>query len=60
MPELKPCPFCGNIPELTVDNICDELNYQVSCTHCFARTYLETSEEEAVEQWNRRADDEWY
>ena len=57
--ELKPCPFCGNIPELEVWNDGEDMNYKVNCTHCFCQTYYEDSEEEAVQMWNRRDVGEW-
>lgn len=60
MDELKPCPFCGEKAIITswIDG------FKVGCMQTFtcrggtsSSRYYET-EEEAVEEWNRRADDE--
>lgn len=55
MIELKPCPFCGGVAFLQEGMMED---YRVECFYCFAHTFYEDSEEEAIEAWNRRADDE--
>ena len=54
--ELKPCPFCGHEAEM--------LNYSknewlVCCPACdgMVERWRET-EKEAIEQWNRRANEE--
>ena len=57
MDNLKPCPFCGSAPEIVVVDECGEREYKVSCTKCFAKTFWETSEEEASRRWNERAED---
>lgn len=54
MPELKPCPFCGGEAEL-LNSLYGE--WIVRCPDCegMVEKWRET-EEEAAEQWNRRAD----
>ena len=53
--KLKPCPFCGGEAEVALFLG----NYLVVCKCCpgaiFPRKGM--TEEEAVEAWNRRADD---
>ena len=60
MNELKPCPFCGDIPML-YENKKDLRNilYSVSCygEHHTASVGYFYSEEEAIEAWNRRVED---
>lgn len=51
--KLKPCPFCGGVAMISKDIIGD---YRVECYHCFAHTFYEDSEEKAIEEWNRRAE----
>lgn len=51
MNELKPCPFCGNMPEVIEDG------YKAIAVHCFncgADITAETARK-AVAAWNRRA-----
>jgi Lar family restriction alleviation protein len=54
--ELKPCPFCGGKAEV-VDN---EYFVDVSCAHIHCRGYaaslMYNNKKEAIEAWNRRAD----
>lgn len=65
MTKLKPCPFCGDKPEIWVDNSVytltgeeeNDTNFQVSC-HCGVRTMWYATRSEAIKTWNRRADDE--
>lgn len=55
MEKLKPCPFCGG--EAKVQRF--PRNYSVYCTECGARTMsFKPTEEEAVEDWNRRVSDD--
>ncbi len=63
MPELKPCPFCGNEhPTLTDHNF---EGIRIRCPNCnitFSRDYYETGRGElgkirTVEAWNRRVND---
>lgn len=56
---LKPCPFCGGKAEMLVSEYDDSRKeYLVACAECdgMVERWRET-EEEAVEQWNRRASD---
>ena len=57
--ELKPCPFCGGKAEVLTD---ENEEYYVSCTECTALLGYCTdtwgdysTEDEAIEAWNRRA-----
>jgi len=56
--ELKPCPFCGGEAEVKFFLG----NYFVACKGCPGSTfpYKGMTEEEAVEAWNRRADNARY
>lgn len=54
--ELKPCPFCGNEARIVYNH---DQSCMVQCTNvyiCAARQELFDTEKEAVESWNRRAD----
>lgn len=59
MEDLKPCPFCGN----SWPAIGQEREYStfgtiyVYCTNCRASGPSMPSKKEAIEAWNRRADD---
>ena len=48
----RPCPFCGNEEVETMD-ITDTASI-VYCPKCYAAGPEGTSEEEAIEKWNRR------
>lgn len=50
--KLKPCPFCGG--EARFANT-DE-NW-IACVDCGAETTFFDTKEEAIEAWNRRAND---
>lgn len=52
MPELNPCPFCGE--KARIDRY--ENFYRVLCTDCPASTEWLYSEQEAIEVWNTRAE----
>ena len=67
MMELKPCPFCGNMPRLIKDIryprpkceardaweiVCDNWD----CPIYHADTRYSLSKEEAIEKWNRRVE----
>lgn len=57
MAKLKSCPFCGG--EAAVIN--NEMFADVSCVHFNCRGWADTlmynSKDEAIEAWNRRAED---
>ena len=55
MPELKSCPFCGGEAEFRdAPPFDDVIEWQVSCTKCFARTWYEYTQDEAAKAWNGR------
>ena len=55
MAELKPCPFCGDT-QLTIINVYGE-DYYVHCDTCTTCGPSGETEQEAIEAWNRRAED---
>lgn len=69
MPVLKPCPFCGSRPVLQSDiryprPECEPRTaYEVVCKNwdCiigYVDDHYKLTAREAIEAWNRRADDE--
>lgn len=50
--ELKPCPFCGGNAEMKSYTM-----FWVVCDDCLSETTVYSTEEEAIEAWNRRATD---
>lgn len=52
-PELKACPFCGG--EAAVTGRWRE--YAIECVECYTMTTYYKTPEEAVEAWNRRAEE---
>lgn len=62
--ELKPCPFCGAKAEVhdcgEFDNESLNVTYSgksgVHCTECSIATLPYDNEQEAIEAWNRRAE----
>lgn len=62
MDELKPCPFCGGNAKLDHDYTGLGASY-IRCERCgaesirFVKSFEIASDDEAVEFWNRRADD---
>lgn len=58
--KIKPCPFCGSkdieILEWTFKN--DINTWQVECQECGVSGSMYSIKAEAVEEWNRRADDD--
>lgn len=62
--ELKPCPFCKQIWLYASENDCGSdykaLGYRVECRCGFAWKAItwHKTKQEAIEAWNRRANDE--
>ena len=57
--DLKPCPFCGGeaiMQQHRIDKRYTET--WIYCKDCFEQTRPYFSVKEAIEEWNRRADDE--
>ena len=56
--KLLPCPFCGNPAKLESFRIFTATCFYVKCRCCDAEINRPVpSEKEAVEDWNRRAND---
>lgn len=57
--ELKPCPFCGGKPFISarLPYFGETLTVAVVCENCNAASKHKIKEEEAIEAWNRRAED---
>ena len=57
MAELKPCPFCGEKATIYQDLECGGY-YRVGCLYCdmYVNTPIFDNPEEAIEMWNRRAE----
>ena len=67
--DLKPCPFCGRTDKLVFYETVQEFDdckihqYTIYCdasgdkTGCGASCGYQRTKEEAIEAWNRRADD---
>lgn len=53
--ELKRCPFCGGEADVGVGNFGGKVCY---CEVCFAQGKECEKEAEAIEAWNRRADND--
>jgi Lar family restriction alleviation protein len=54
--ELKSCPFCGGKAKVGSRVGCGVDYYFVECTGCFAKTVSKLQRDEAVDDWNRRAE----
>lgn len=60
--ELKPCPFCGGKAELQHECVGSGYSY-IRCVHCgiksimFIKSFDRSSDEDAVNYWNRRCND---
>ncbi len=52
MDRLKRCPFCGGEAEIVGYTI-----FWVTCKECTAETKDFDTKEEAIEAWNRRAEE---
>ena len=55
--ELKPCPFCGRKDTGTLTTADDGYWYAVFCENCMAQTRKCRQEKDAIEAWNRRANE---
>lgn len=55
MPDLKPCPFCGGKAELfhSYDGY-----YCVQCTVCYCSTLNFRKEQNSINFWNRRVEED--
>ncbi len=60
MEKIKPCPFCKeNNPIMRQDRKVHIITtYYVQCCNCNCRTGYCPTQEDAVERWNRRVDNE--
>ncbi len=59
METLRECPFCGST-EISIEAvpvIAEFLPYYCQCTTCMSCGARKESKSEAIEAWNRRADD---
>lgn len=58
MERFKPCPFCGGkhpfLSKVTTNYYAEQ--FFVICEDCQAKSKYATSENKAIEAWNRRAD----
>lgn len=54
--KLKPCPFCGGKAELLI--VPDKMTrWVIRCVKGCCCQFPHVSDHDAVEEWNRRADD---
>ena len=60
--KLKPCPFCGSkwTQVRYINNPFDKNHvyggYRAECTDCYAVTKACNNEQDAIDAWNRRAE----
>lgn len=54
--KLKPCPFCGGEAEITKTYAFDYYFY-VGCQRCRVETGYYDTEEEAINAWNTRVEE---
>ena len=54
MDELKPCPFCGGKAEIAS---LSKIAIGVFCNKCSAEIGIYRTKQEAIEAWNRRANE---
>ncbi len=55
--ELKPCPFCGNMPDILVVNLATD-NSWIVCSDAGCAVSMSNDEdslEDKINKWNRRA-----
>lgn len=60
MREPKRCPLCGGKAMLTYDTYWSRYYVQCDSVSCGIVTWIHTTEEEAVEAWNKMVTDEEY
>lgn len=60
MSELKRCPFCGGKARLMTYDTYGSHYVKCDNVSCGIVTWIHTTEEEAVEAWNKMATDELY
>jgi Lar family restriction alleviation protein len=53
MPELKPCPFCGN-KKVGIQIYFDAVREYVCCYKCYASGPLKQTGKAAIAAWNKR------
>lgn len=59
MNKLKPCPFCGGEAEIRGEKYYKPMvRRNVICTKCYSNSGWYKTEQEAIEMWNRRKDNE--
>ena len=61
MNELKKCPFCGGEALMQHKRVNGDPRFThswVVCTVCYSQTTQFLSEKQAIEAWNRRADND--
>lgn len=57
MAELKPCPFCGGEAVCYGGSLEDNNRVYIACVnHCVEQRHIR-NKDEAIEAWNRRAED---
>lgn len=58
---LKPCPFCGDDPELSsgFSHVADSELHYIACYNCGAFSPAYASKAYAIQAWNKRADDKY-
>ncbi|MBQ9526705.1 MAG: Lar family restriction alleviation protein [Fretibacterium sp.] len=54
--KLKPCPFCGG--EMIGVHEIEDNSWLVFCHHCGGMMRSLVAKDNAIERWNRRANDE--
>ena len=57
MTKLKPCPFCGGKAKIEKHEsgmFFKSTYWFVICGMCRGRTFLQDTQEEAIEAWNKR------
>lgn len=54
MPNLKPCPFCGEKDRLALNKCETDFPYRVECRMCGCEGPNDIDEDEATWLWNNR------